>query len=101
MLKSGTYVNKRRELVELKNDDNSYYLCDSKDENRRYDTKTGICYVWYIGLERWVMDTDLKSDLVMGQAQDSLTEQIDRVVDSANRAGEYDAADWIRKAYLK
>lgn len=33
------------------------------------------------------------------QAQDSLTDQIYRAIDAANRAGLYDAADWIRAQF--
>ena len=33
------------------------------------------------------------------QAQDSLTNQLQRVYSAAVRAGEYDAADWIRNRF--
>ncbi len=35
----------------------------------------------------------------MTQAQDSLADQLQRVIAAADAAGEYDAADWIRRTY--
>jgi hypothetical protein len=62
MLKPGKYKNKRGEdfdLVPLEGNDN---LLTNSDQSRFY-SNTGTCMFWNSKIERYLLDTDPKSDL--------------------------------------
>lgn len=121
------YTNKRGEKITIVIQDGQNMPINILNGMRIY-TDTGTCMVWRSDLERYVMDTDPKSDLQLdktntfagycncegklehsygciiicrnrAQAQDSLTDQINRVIAMAEKSGEYDAADWIKKVF--
>lgn len=99
-----SYTNRRGDTVKLTLCADSMRLYDPSDEYRQYDRDNGTCYVWSARLERWVMDNDYKSDIApieIRQAQDSLSEQMARVMALANENGEYDAADWIKRTFFE
>lgn len=101
MLDPGKYSNKRGDSIELIRDE--IYMRGATDINRhRVYTDTGTCLMWHSGLERYVMDTDPRSDLCLKvrQAQDSLSDQMIRVIKMAEQKGEYDAADWIKSRFF-
>lgn len=62
MLKPGSYVNKRGEVLNLiPYAGNDNLLTDEKES--RYYTHSGTCLMYLSSLERLVMDIDPKSDL--------------------------------------
>ncbi len=62
MLNPGIYRNKRGETINLIKCE-TYMRRDTDINRTRVYTDNGKCLMWHYGLERYVMDTDPKSDL--------------------------------------
>jgi hypothetical protein len=60
----GFYTNKRGEQVQLMDDRSNDMFVDNQG---RYYTRTGVCMFWSHLNERFLMNTDHRTDLIFGK----------------------------------